>query len=122
MQTFHPDSGLDARPLTARLGLRSQSNRDFKDPGTPDADACQTSTIRKRVSEEVLEADFPAHGQGRVTGKGWWTGVEPGERDHWDMSLLIPVSRSPALLMSAGFVCAHETIRDNMTFDLFVRS
>lgn len=93
VQTFHPDSGLDTRDITARLRMRSQSARNFDDPGTPDADACQTSTNRRRVNEEVMEADFPSRGQGRVTGKGWWTGLEPGERDHWDMSLLIPVSR-----------------------------
>ena len=55
-------------------------------------DACQTSTTRRKLTEEVLEADSTGHGEGRVTGKAWWTGVEAGEKDHWDMSLLIPVS------------------------------
>jgi len=64
------------------------------EPATPDADACQTNTQRRKVSEEVLEADFTEHGVGRVTGKGWWTGVEAGERGQWDLSLQIPVSSS----------------------------
>ncbi|ORY22682.1 hypothetical protein BCR39DRAFT_591218 [Naematelia encephala] len=57
---------------------------------TPDLDACQTSTQRRKVSEEVIEADFADRGAGRVTGKGWWTGVDAGESGHWDLSLLIP--------------------------------
>lgn len=61
------------------------------DMGAPDADACQTSTTRKKINEEVMEADFSEKGAGRVTGKGWWTGVEPGESGHWDLSILAPV-------------------------------
>jgi len=60
-------------------------------PGPPDADACETDTVRRKVNEEVMEADFPDRGTGRVTGKGWWSGVEAGERGGWDLSLLIPV-------------------------------
>ena len=43
------------------------------------------------MNEEALEADFSERHAGRVTGKGWWTGVEPGDKGQWDMSLLIPV-------------------------------
>ena len=57
-----------------------------------DLDACQTSTQQRKVSQEVFESDFASTGAGRVTGKGWWTGVEPGESGHWDLSLAIPVS------------------------------
>jgi hypothetical protein len=60
--------------------------------GTPEMDACQTSTVRRKMAEESMDADSTGQGEGRVTGKNWWTGVEPGQRDHWDMSLLIPVS------------------------------
>jgi hypothetical protein len=55
-----------------------------------------TGISRKKVTEEVMEADPPDYGAGRVTGKDWWTGVEPGERGHWDLSLLVPVSLSPS--------------------------
>lgn len=54
-------------------------------------DACQTSTARRKLTEEHMDADPSNQGQGRVTGKSWWTGVEPADRDQWDMSLLIPV-------------------------------
>jgi hypothetical protein len=60
--------------------------------GTPEMDACQTSTVRRKMAEESMDADSTGQGEGRVTGKHWWTGVEAGQRDHWDMSLLIPVS------------------------------
>ncbi|OWZ26626.1 hypothetical protein C354_06775 [Cryptococcus neoformans MW-RSA1955] len=47
-------------------------------------------TQRKKVAEEAVQGDFTTHGAGRVTGKGWWTGVEPGESGHWDMSIQVP--------------------------------
>ncbi|WVQ77283.1 hypothetical protein IAR50_006967 [Cryptococcus sp. DSM 104548] len=53
-------------------------------------DSAGVITERRKVCEELTEADFTSHGAGRVTGKGWWTGVEPGESDHWDMSLQVP--------------------------------
>ena len=65
---------------------------NHNDMGTPDVDAYHTSTARRKVNEEIMEADFAEKGAGRVTGKGWWTGVEPGEAGHWDMSILVPVS------------------------------
>lgn len=47
---------------------------------------------RKKVSEELNEADFMDVGSGHVTSKSWWTGLEPGESNRWDMSVPIPVS------------------------------
>lgn len=49
---------------------------------------------RKKVSEEMNEADFMDVGSGHVTSKSWWTGLEPGESNRWDMSVPIPVSLS----------------------------
>lgn len=46
------------------------------------------------MAEEAVQGDFTTHGAGRVTGKGWWTGVEPGENGHWDMSIQVPVRSS----------------------------
>lgn len=94
--------------LRNRASLRSLR----EEPGTPDADACQTSTQRRKVSEEYLEADFTEHGAGRVTGKGWWPGVEPGDRGQWDMSLLIPVSDTQSdkgwlLIQSVSRACSR---------------
>ena len=97
VQVFTPRPFLDATDSGTQLPRNRASLRSFNalEPGTPDADACQTSTQRRKVNEEVLEADSTEHGAGRVTGKLWWTGVEPGERGQWDMSLLIPVRYSP---------------------------
>jgi hypothetical protein len=90
--TFTPDSGLDTGDFASRLRRRSAGLVLSKDGlATPEMDACQTSTVRRKVAEEYMEADSTGPGEGRVTGKSWWTGVEAGERDHWDMSLLIPV-------------------------------
>lgn len=47
---------------------------------------------RKKVSEEMIEADFMEIGSGHITGKSWWTGLEPNEANRWDMSVPIPVS------------------------------
>jgi len=93
VQVFNPQPVLDATDFRTQPNWNRASLKAFGtvEPGTPDADDCQTSTARRKVSEEVLEADFTEHGAGRVTGKGWWTGVEPGERAQWDMSLLVPV-------------------------------
>ncbi|CAK9785307.1 hypothetical protein CC85DRAFT_265886 [Cutaneotrichosporon oleaginosum] len=46
--------------------------------------------IRRKVSEETNEADFMDVGSGHVTSKSWWTGLEPGESNRWDMSVPIP--------------------------------
>lgn len=62
------------------------------DSATPEIDACKTHTSRRKLSEEIIEADFASKGAGRVTGKGWWVGVEAGDVGRWDMSLMLPVS------------------------------
>lgn len=49
-----------------------------------------TTSHRKKVAEETVEADFMDLGSGHVTGKGWWTGLEPGEGNRWDLSCPIP--------------------------------
>lgn len=49
-----------------------------------------TTSHRKKVAEEVVEADFMDLGSGHVTGKGWWTGLEPGEGNRWDLSCPLP--------------------------------
>ncbi|WVQ93727.1 hypothetical protein IAU59_000804 [Kwoniella sp. CBS 9459] len=94
VQVFTPQPLLDTSDLPTRLIKKRRSLNNCTGvsamPGTPDLDACQTTTQRKRISEEVIEADFSGHGAGRVTGKGWWTGVDSGESGHWDMSLQIP--------------------------------
>ncbi|EIW68957.1 hypothetical protein TREMEDRAFT_62670 [Tremella mesenterica DSM 1558] len=79
VQMFKPDESLD----TEHSLFKSRKSE-------PDVDACTTSTQRKRISEEVVEADSVGHGGGHVTGKNWWTGIEPGQRGQWDMSLQIP--------------------------------
>jgi hypothetical protein len=48
--------------------------------------------VRTKVAEEEVEADFMEIGSGRVTSKSWWTGLESGESNRWDMSVAIPVS------------------------------
>jgi hypothetical protein len=105
--TFHPDSALDTGDFAARLRRRSANLKLSKDDGmaTPEIDACQTSTVRRKMTEECMEADSTGPGEGRVTSKSWWTGVEPGERDHWDMSCLIPVCSSVSLTMADTDLC-----------------
>lgn len=44
-----------------------------------DPDACQTSTTRKKIAEEELEMGQKGS-RGVVTARGWWTGVELGQR------------------------------------------
>ncbi|OCF45144.1 hypothetical protein I317_00946 [Kwoniella heveanensis CBS 569] len=93
VQVFTPQPLLDTSDLPTRLIKKRRSlncTGVSAVPGTPDLDACQTTTQRRRISEEVIEADFSGHGAGRVTGKGWWTGVDTGESGHWEMSLQIP--------------------------------
>ncbi|KAL7420095.1 hypothetical protein Q5752_005060 [Cryptotrichosporon argae] len=83
-------------------------------------DAVPTSTQRRKVAEEVLEADFADRGAGRVTGKGWWTGVEPGERGQWDMSLQIPtgmVSVHRSRLIDVGYML-RVTVNGSIYLDV----
>lgn len=45
---------------------------------------------RTKIAEETVEADFMDSGHGHITSKSWWTGLEPGESNRWDMSVPIP--------------------------------
>ncbi|WWC66743.1 uncharacterized protein I206_100648 [Kwoniella pini CBS 10737] len=94
IQVFNPQPLLDTADLPSRITRKRKSLSNCTNveaiPGTPDLDACQTTTQRRKISEEIIEADFISHGAGRVTGKGWWTGVDSGESGHWDLSLQIP--------------------------------
>ncbi|TYJ52070.1 hypothetical protein B9479_007327 [Cryptococcus floricola] len=76
--------GLKSPNLMTKRKSLSSLNSDAS------VDSAGVITERRKVCEELTEADFTSHGAGRVTGKGWWTGVEPGESDHWDMSLQVP--------------------------------
>ncbi|KAK6905417.1 hypothetical protein I203_106246 [Kwoniella mangroviensis CBS 8507] len=93
IQVFNTQPLLDTSDLTTKLIKKRKSLPNCVGegvPGTPDLDACQTTTQRRKISEEIIEADFISHGAGRVTGKGWWTGVDSGESGHWDLSLQVP--------------------------------
>ena len=83
-----------SRPIfDKRKSTEREALLDSMDEADMDLDACQTDTQRRKVSEETFESDFASSGAGRVTGKGWWTGVEPGEFGRWDLSLTLPVSK-----------------------------
>lgn len=60
-------------------------------PWAPEYEERAPTTVRRKVSEEVLEADVTNKGAGRVTGKGWWTGVDAGGQGQWECSLQVPV-------------------------------
>ncbi|GMK59637.1 hypothetical protein CspeluHIS016_0802430 [Cutaneotrichosporon spelunceum] len=62
--------------------------------GAPKAKGMQNflNTVRRKVSEETTEADFMDVGSGHITSKSWWTGLEPGESNRWDMSVPIPTA------------------------------
>ncbi|SJX62458.1 uncharacterized protein SRS1_13308 [Sporisorium reilianum f. sp. reilianum] len=64
----------------------------------PDVDACQTSTTRKKIAEEELEMGQKGS-RGVVTARGWWTGVDPGQRVESSHSMHIPAD---ALSISRG--------------------
>ncbi|KAJ1035752.1 hypothetical protein NDA13_000412 [Ustilago tritici] len=63
-----------------------------------DPDACQTSTTRKKIAEEELEMGQKGS-RGVVTARGWWTGVEPGQRVESSHYMHIP---GDALSISRG--------------------
>ncbi|CAO1618333.1 unnamed protein product [Parajaminaea phylloscopi] len=63
-----------------------------------DADACTTSTTRKKVTEEILEMGQKGS-RGFVTAKGWWTGVEAQSNLDFSHHLAIP---SDALTIARG--------------------
>ncbi|GAC93113.1 hypothetical protein PHSY_000675 [Pseudozyma hubeiensis SY62] len=63
-----------------------------------DPDACQTSTTRKKIAEEELEMGQKGS-RGVVTARGWWTGVEAGQRVESTHYMQIPAD---ALSVSRG--------------------
>uniref|UniRef100_V5GFC3 Arrestin C-terminal-like domain-containing protein n=1 Tax=Kalmanozyma brasiliensis (strain GHG001) TaxID=1365824 RepID=V5GFC3_KALBG len=63
-----------------------------------DPDACQTSTNRKKIAEEQLEMGQKGS-KGAVTARGWWVGVEPGQRVESSHHMLIPAD---AMSISRG--------------------
>ncbi|KAJ9480194.1 Arrestin_C domain-containing protein [Pseudozyma hubeiensis] len=63
-----------------------------------DPDACQTSTTRKKIAEEELEMGQKGS-RGVVTARGWWTGVEAGQRVESTHYMQIPAD---ALSISRG--------------------
>ncbi|KAJ1023475.1 hypothetical protein NDA16_003092 [Ustilago loliicola] len=75
------------------LDMDNQSARRDLDP-----DACQTSTTRKKIAEEELEMGQKGS-RGVVTARGWWTGVEPGQRVESSHYMHIPAD---ALSISRG--------------------
>lgn len=75
------------------LDLNGQTSRRDLDP-----DACQTSTTRKKIAEEELEMGQKGS-RGVVTARGWWTGVEPGQRVESSHYMQIPAD---ALSISRG--------------------
>ena len=67
--------------------------------GRDDPDACQTNTSYKEVVQSTLETTHRVI-RGYAGSRGWWTGVNPGEKavfSHW---VLIPVRRGGRSLMS----------------------
>ncbi|KAH7925219.1 E set domain-containing protein, partial [Leucogyrophana mollusca] len=54
-----------------------------------DPDACQTSTMRKQVSEATLEMGQRC-AKGHASAKGWWTGVAPGQTSEFSHHILLP--------------------------------
>ena len=75
------------------LELDGQTARRDVDP-----DACQTSTTRKKIAEEELEMGQKGS-RGVVTARGWWTGVEPGQRVESSHYMQLPAD---ALSISRG--------------------
>ncbi|WVQ81697.1 hypothetical protein IAT38_003822 [Cryptococcus sp. DSM 104549] len=73
---------------------------------------------RRKVSEEMVEADFTDKGAGRVTGKGWWTGVEPGDSGHWDMSIQIPSGMLS--IRRSRLIDVNYTLRVTLNNNIFV--
>jgi len=66
--------------------------------GRDDPDACQTNTSYKEVVQSTLETTHRVI-RGYAGSKGWWTGVNPGEKTVFSHYVLIPVSlASPPLL------------------------
>lgn len=53
-------------------------------------DAGQTSTVKRFVTQSILEMGEKATKR-RATAKGWWTGVEPGAFYEFNHHILLPV-------------------------------
>lgn len=78
--------------------FRPQDDLNPEDPRTPgytyiDPDACTTSTSRKKLLEQNMEAG--ARGErlshaGDPTTRGWWRGADPGETIEFTHSLPLP--------------------------------
>lgn len=88
--------GITLSLIRATTVFRSRPHLDVASSSFADADACQTTTTRKLVSETTLEAGLRGL-RGHVTEKGWWVGVDPGVRAKFTHFILIPVS--PAISM-----------------------
>ena len=56
-----------------------------------DPDACQTNTNYKEVAQSALGTTHRVI-RGYAGSRGWWTGVNPGEKATFSHCLLIPVS------------------------------
>lgn len=69
--------------------------------GRDDPDACQTNTNYKEVAQSTLETTHRVL-RGYAGSKGWWTGVNPGEKTVFSHCVLIPVSLTSASLLSTS--------------------
>jgi len=67
--------------------------------GRDDPDACQTNTSYKEVVQSTLETTHRVM-RGYAGSKGWWTGVNPGEKTAFSHCVLIPVSSAGTSLLS----------------------
>ena len=67
--------------------------------GRDDPDACQTNTSYKEVVQSTLETTHRVI-RGYAGSKGWWTGVNPGEKAVFSHCVLIPVSLANASSLS----------------------
>ncbi|KAN0066199.1 hypothetical protein ACQY0O_000293 [Thecaphora frezii] len=84
--------------------------------GYYDPDACQTSTTRKKISEEALEMGQKGS-KGVVTAKGWWTGVETGGSVDFSYYMSLP---NDALSIARGrHVEVAYTIKVSVGSSLF---
>lgn len=59
--------------------------------GRDDPDACQTNTSYKEIAQSSLEMTHRVI-RGYAGSRGWWTGVNPGEKTTFSHYVLIPVS------------------------------
>ncbi|KAJ4485818.1 hypothetical protein J3R30DRAFT_3282616, partial [Lentinula aciculospora] len=76
--------------LRSTVAYKPNPSIDVEESGEHDADACQTSTVQKQVSESVLEMGQRDHTRGHASAKGWWAGVRPEETTEFCHFLSIP--------------------------------